>query len=263
MCLIAFNWQPQAALKLVIAANRDEFYARPTLPLHRWSEQPIVAGKDLQAGGTWLGVSTSGRVAALTNYRDMGLQRADAPSRGSIATAFLMGTASADAYLAELERHAPGFNAFNLLLFDGDNLLGFESRHQRTVRFESGTYAVSNADFNTPWPKLNRLRGAVDAALLERRAQGDDYCDTSLQSTLFALLAQRQTAPDAQLPATGIPLDRERALSSEFIQTPDYGTRCSTVLSIGADHAELAERSFDAKGYLGEVQETIVLGSTP
>ena len=263
MCLIAFHWQPHARTKLVLVANRDEFYARPTSALHHWTDQPIVAGRDLQAGGTWLGASTRGRVAALTNYRDAKLQRADAPSRGRIVTAFLLGAASAEAYAAELATLATAHNAFNLLLFDGNCLVGYESRHQRTVRFEPGTHAVSNADFNSSWPKLNRLRSSVDAVLLERKGRPAHGLEVAVRSRLFALLSQRQAAPDAQLPSTGISLDRERALSPEFIQTPDYGTRCSTVLSANAGHIEMTERSFSPTGYLGQVHEVIDWQPTP
>jgi len=257
MCLIAFHWQPNAAIRLVVAGNRDEFYARPTIALHRWADQPIVAGRDLEAGGTWLGIGTGGRVAALTNYRDIAGHRATAPSRGSITSEFLAGHASAADYLETLAQRASVFNPFNLLLFDGTTLLGFESRHTRTVAFAPGTHAVSNADFNTPWPKLMRLRSKVADALGDRPASAVENLDANVHAHLFNLLAQRQTAPDALLPRTGIPVERERALSSEFIQTPDYGTRCSTVAHVGRGFAELTERSFNSSGFGGEVHVRI------
>ena len=247
MCLIAFHWQPLAAVKLVIAANRDEFYARPALKLHHWEDQPIVAGKDLHAGGTWLGMSTTGRVAALTNFRDVARQRADAPSRGSITSAFLGGTTSAQDYLAKLSARAAHFNPFNLLVFDGTSLLGFESRHLRVVPFEAGAHAISNADFNVPWPKLSRLRSGMESVV-----QG-----SNLEARLFELLAERQTAPDTLLPRTGIPMERERALSATFIHTPDYGTRCSTVLWVANGQAVLTERSFGREGFQGEARQHI------
>lgn len=245
MCLIAFQWQPLAAVPLVIAANRDEFYARPALALHRWADQTIVAGKDLQAGGTWLGVSAHGRVAALTNYRDVANHRPDAPSRGDITTAFLAGSATAEQYLDELALRSGDYNPFNLLVFDGLSLMGFESRHRRAIALPPGIHAVSNADFNTPWPKLIRLRTGFERTLAQQ----------SIVPDLFALLCEGRTAADAELPDTGIPLERERALSAEFIHTPDYGTRASSVVLIRRSSAEFIERSFDAHGFVGEASQ--------
>jgi len=257
MCLIVLDWQPQAAIALVIAANRDEFYARPTLPVHRWADKPILAGKDLQAGGTWLGVSTTGRVAALTNYRDVSNMRATAPSRGEITTAFLEGTSSAREYLTELAKQAPSYNPFNLFVFDGHALWGFESRHQRAFQLPEGVSAVSNADFNVPWPKLSRLREGFATTLRQHQvAQSPQMSDAS-RNALIDLLAERRTAPDAALPHTGISIERERALSAEFIHTPDYGTRSSSLLCLGHNHADLTERTFDATGFQGEARQRI------
>jgi uncharacterized protein with NRDE domain len=257
MCLIALDWQPQAAIRLIVAANRDEFYARPTLPLNRWADQPIVAGKDLQAGGTWLGVSTTGRVAALTNYRDVSQLRATAPSRGDITAAFLADTCSAEAYLEELARQASSYNPFNLLVFDGNALWGFESRHQRAFPLPEGVSAVSNADFNVPWPKLSRLRDGFAATMRQHRMTENPQMGDASRNALFDLLAERRTAPDAVLPHTGISVERERALSAEFIHTPDYGTRSSSLLYLGHSRAELTERTFDATGFKGETRQHI------
>lgn len=200
MCLIALNWQPQSSVPLVIAANRDEFYARPTLPLHLWADQAILAGKDLQAGGTWLGVSTSGRLAALTNYRDVSQNRPTAPSRGDIATAFLTGSATAGQYLGELASRAHAYNPFNLLVFDGTSLMGFESRHCRAFKLPEGIHAVSNADFNTPWPKLKRLRNGFVQALAQHDFGAGYTANPSGVNALFALLSDRRTAADPDLP---------------------------------------------------------------
>jgi uncharacterized protein with NRDE domain len=226
-----------------MAANRDEFYARPALPLHRWADQPIVAGKDLQAGGTWLGIGTGGRMAALTNYRDVSQNRPTVPSRGEITTGFLNSSASAEQYLQRLALQSHVYNPFNLLVFDGGTLMGFESRHRRAFVVPQGIHALSNADFNTPWPKLIRLRDGM--------AQHSDV------NALFALLSDRRTAADHALPQTGIALDRERALSAEFIYTADYGTRVSSVVAIGRGHADFTERSFDFNGFCGEARERL------
>ena len=257
MCLIALNWQPHAPVPLIIAANRDEFYARPALPLHPWADQAILAGKDLQAGGTWLGVSASGRVAALTNYRDVSQNRPTAPSRGDITTAFLTGSATAGQYLGELASRAHAYNPFNLLVFDGTSLMGFESRHRSAFKLSEGIHAVSNADFNTPWPKLKRLRDGFAQTLAQHDFGAGNTAEPSGVNALFALLSDRRTAADQDLPQTGIPPDREKALSAEFIHTPHYGTRASAVLILNRGHAEFVERSFDVNGFAGEARQRI------
>ena len=260
MCLITLSWQPASKTRLIIAANRDEFYARPALPLHHWPDPSILAGQDVQAGGTWLGISKNRnpaaslngvRMAALTNYRDTAHHRADAPSRGHITTSFLQGSMSAAAYLDMLSTTATLYNPFNLILFDGQALMGFESRHVRAFALPSGISAVSNADFNTPWPKLVRLREDFEKSL----ARTCD--DNQLEQTLFNLLAHDLVASDAELPQTGISLSRERALSPAFIRAPGYGTRACSVLSVGEHAACFTERSFDANGLKGEVRERL------
>jgi hypothetical protein len=166
MCLIAWNWQPDRSTPLLLLANRDEFYARPALPLHWWGPSPngteVLAGKDLQGGGTWLGVSRSGRLAALTNYRSTQPLRTDTPSRGELVAAFLHGDQDAPTYLEQLAQHCGDYNPFNLLVFDGHQLMGLESRNARVLRKPAGVGGVSNADFQTPWP-LTRLKAACRA----------------------------------------------------------------------------------------------------
>ena len=257
MCLIAVNWQPQAPVPLIIAANRDEFYARPTHALHRWADQSIVAGQDLQANGTWLGVSLGGRVAALTNYRDVAQNRLGTPSRGDITTAFLSGSGTAEQYLQALASRAHAYNPFNLLVFDGLSLMGFESRHRRAFPLSEGVSVVSNADFNVPWPKVDRLRDGFTQTLRQNDLEGEvAVCQPDINA-LLALLADRRTAPDESLPQTGIPLEWEKALSAEFIHTPDYGTRARSVLLVGRNGADFVERSFDVNGVIGEVHQHI------
>jgi uncharacterized protein with NRDE domain len=262
MCLIAFNWQPQAPVPLTLIANRDEFYARPALALHRWKDANLLAGKDLQAGGTWLGVSGTGRVAALTNYRDLQNHRGDAPSRGDITTAFLRGTTSAAQYLAELAQIGHLYNPFNLLVFDGESAMGFESRHAKAFTLPTGVGAVSNADFETPWPKLRRLRNAY-ARHLEAHAKHDGSTEPNPTEDLFALLADRRTASDDELPHTGLPQERERALSAEFIHTPSYGTRACSLLFVHRNKARFLERSFTAAGLSGETEATVEWSGAP
>jgi uncharacterized protein with NRDE domain len=231
MCLIAFNWNPDSETPLLVAANRDEFYARPTAPLAWWDDAPIVAGRDLQAGGTWMGLSRGGRFAALTNYRDPTRQKPDAPSRGALVVDFLCGDDSASDFIHRLRADAPAYNDFNLLLFDGTRPLGYESHGDRSLRFGRGVHAVSNACFDTPWPKVDVLKAGMMGA-------GDQ------DDALLALLADTTIAPDARLPQTGVPLDWERALSAAFIRTPAYGTRSSSIVRIGRRQASFREWTF-------------------
>ncbi len=254
MCLIAFHWQPHSDMPLLLAANRDEFYARPALPLHRWTNQAIVAGKDLQAGGTWLGMGAGGRMAALTNYRDVSQNRPAAPSRGDITTGFLNSTATAERYLQTLALQSHVYNPFNLLVFDGSTLMGFESRNRRAFAMPQGMHALSNADFDTPWPKLTRLREGMAQMVAQ---QEFDAAQPKAINALFGLLSDRRVAADGALPQTGIALERERALSAEFIHTTDYGTRASSVVAIGRGHAHFTERSFDFSGLTGEAHESL------
>lgn len=239
MCLIAWNWQPGSPNPLLLIANRDEFYARPTAPLAWWEDAGILAGRDLQAGGTWLGISRTGRMAALTNHRDPANVRADAPSRGELVSSFLQADTPAADHLAELAERAADYNPFNLLVFDGDMLMGLESRHARVVTMQPGIGAVSNADFLTPWPKLLTLKDRLQSLLAQTRPS---------EAELLELLHHRGVAADADLPSTGIPLALERVLSSAFIATPDYGTRACSVVRFEEDGVQFLEQGFNASG---------------
>lgn len=248
MCLIAWNWQPESPTPLLLIANRDEFYARPTAPLAWWDDAPILAGRDLQAGGTWLGISRSGRLAALTNHRDPSQQRADAPSRGELVTAFLQSDSSAQDYLDTLATSAQRYNPFNLLVFDGTQLLGLESRHAKVITLQPGMGAVSNADFLTPWPKLAYLSSSLQTLLTEAHPS---------DAQLLALLHNPAVAADADLPVTGLPLAFERALSAAFVALPDYGTRACSVLRFEAEQVSFLEQGFDAHGSIDTRQITM------
>ena len=240
MCLIAFHWQPDGPTPLVLAANRDEFYERPTAPLAWWEGDRILAGRDLQAGGTWLGVTRDGRLAAITNHRDPAQAKPDRTSRGLIPVAFLEGGLGARAFLEQLGTEVKRYNPFNLLLFDGRELLGYESRQDRIVPFAPGIHAVSNGDFDEPWPKVEAVRKGL--------AESED------DASLLALLVNAQPAEDSRLPSTGVTLDWERALSSAFIRTPSYGTRASTVLRLGRDSISILEQGYSSDGPGGRIQ---------
>ena len=248
MCLIVFAWRPSHTQPLILAANRDEFYARPTLPLAQWEDAPhVFAGRDLEAGGTWLGVSAEGRFAALTNIRDPG-QTPGSRSRGELVAQFLSGSLSIDEYLREVAGRSAEYGGFNLLVGDRKELHFLNAVDPVARRLEAGVYGLSNAGLNTPWPKLVKARTALTCQLEEPDPQA-----------LFELLADADTPPDADLPHTGVGLATERLLSSVFIASPNYGTRASTVLITNAEGRQrMIERSFGPHGgRLGEVDLSI------
>ena len=246
MCLVAFAIGTSARRPLVIAANRDEFLERPTLPLARWqtpSGQDILSGRDLRAGGTWMGITPAGRIAFLTNVRQA--QSEAAPrSRGELVTRWLEGSGDAAGFVAGLEENGAAFGGFNLVLGD----LGRNAWTWVTNKYDGapllhaqvlapGLYGLSNAGLDTPWPKTLELKRVLAASL----QSGDDAAgDEKLQAMLWTALGNRQRALPADLPHTGVPPDLEAALSSAFVEVPGraYGTRCSTVLLATASGRE-------------------------
>ena len=245
MCLIVFAWRPGHAQPLIVAANRDEFYARPSLTLAQWPEAPHVhAGRDLEAGGTWLGVGANGRFAALTNIRDPH-QPPARKSRGELVARFLTGDMSIDDYLADVVGRSLEYAGFNLLVGNANELWHFNARETEAVMLPPGVYGLSNAGLDTPWPKLLKARAALEEVLDDPQPQA-----------LLALLNDPQTAPFAELPDTGVGLATETLLSSVFIASPTYGTRASTALIVQADGTRwMVERSFGPYGgHLGEVE---------
>ncbi len=238
MCVIFIAWRRHPDYRLVVAANRDEFYARPTAPAAYWPEAPdVLAGRDLEGGGTWLGVTRAGRFAALTNYRRGEGNILDAPTRGRLVSDFLLSTSSPGEYLQSLAEQANDYNGFNLLVGDRESLHWFSNRGGEPLTLESGIYAVSNDLLDTPWPKVVRGKDGF-----QRLLQARDI-DTS---AIFDLLTDRQFAADETLPDTGIGVARERALSPIFIAAGDYGTRSSTVLLVGNDgDVEFHERTHE------------------
>ncbi|MBV7571443.1 NRDE family protein [Pseudomonas sp. PDM32] len=245
MCLIVFAWRPGHAQPLVVAANRDEFYARPSLPLAPWPEAPHVhAGRDLEAGGTWLGVGANGRFAALTNIRDPH-RPPGRKSRGELVARFLTGELTIDDYLADVVDRSLEYGGFNLLVGNPHELWHFNQRESEAVMLAPGVYGLSNAGLDTPWPKLLKARAALSEVLDDPQPQA-----------LLALLSDAQTAPFAELPDTGVGLATETLLSSVFIASQSYGTRASTALIVQADGTRhIVERSFGPYGgHLGEVE---------
>jgi uncharacterized protein with NRDE domain len=246
VCLILVAWQAHPDYPLVIAANRDEFYARRTASADFLAEFPqVLAGRDLEAGGTWLGITREGRFAALTNYRDPANQKPKAPSRGKLVADFLTGDTDIDTYLDSLS--AADYNGFNLLLGNFENknsrLLAFSNVSTDRHELTPGIYGLSNHLLDTPWPKV----GAGKTALNDALAALPD------ETALFHLLHDDTIHPDDTLPATGVSLDWERLLSAAFIRSPEYGTRCSTLVKVGASGtATLDEQTWLPGNQAGE-----------
>jgi uncharacterized protein with NRDE domain len=239
MCLIGFHFRPEGPVPLIVAANRDEYYDRPAAPLTWWEGERILAGQDLWSGGTWMGVSRDGRFAALTNFRDPLRARNGAPSRGFIPLRFLDVGGSASDFMSWLRREAPRYAPFNVLVYDGVELLGYESRHDRNVTFAPGIHGISNGDFDESWPKVEALKAGM--------AVGPDD-----DETLLALLGNTEPFPDDRLPSTGVPIEWERDLSPAFVRTPTYGTRTSTLLRLEQDSVSMLEQRYSPEGPEGQ-----------
>jgi len=254
MCLIAFAWKAHSRYRLVVAANRDEHHSRPTAPAAFWEDAPaLFAGRDLKERGTWMGVTTGGRFSALTNYRDPTEFKAGAPTRGQLVANFLRERTQPFEYAEQLGAIQYMYNGFNLLMGDEHALWYVGNRAGGPREVAPGSHSLSNALLDTPWPKGVGLQGALDAAL-QSRMETDE-----LIASLLNALAGREVAPDAQLPQTGVGLERERELSPRMIVAPLYGTRSATVLLVGNDGSvEVAERSFASDGSItGEVRQAI------
>ena len=243
MCLLVVAWQTHPRYRLIVAGNRDEFHDRPTAPVGWWSDAPdVLAGRDLRAGGTWLGLSRSGRCGLVTNFRDAdAATRADAPSRGELVPAFLRNGSGAAPYLDELQERATQYAGFNLLLGDATGLHYYTNVGGTAPRvLGAGIYGLSNHRLDEPWPKLVRTRERFAAALRDSDPAPATLLDLLGDSTPAAL----DTAPDA-----GLPADLERALSAPFVRHERYGTRCSTVVLVTHDGSTTVyERRFEPAG---------------
>jgi len=238
MCLIFFAINHHPEYKLIIAANRDEFYQRNTAPADFWSDNPnILGGRDLEAAGTWMAMNKNGKISLVTNYRDPANINPKAPSRGQLVSDYLTNGAAPNDYLKQLAPKAALYNGYNLLVGYPDELWYHSNYGNKIQRLSSGVYGLSNHLLDTPWPKVTRGKEKFNEAI-----SGDSIG----AENLFQLLYDEQRASDQQLPDTGIGLERERALSSMFIKTNGYGTRCSTVITISQNNeVTFAERVYD------------------
>jgi uncharacterized protein with NRDE domain len=240
MCLILLALRAHPKYQLVIAANRDEFYARPTAAAGLWEDSPwVLAGRDLVGGGTWLGVNGGGRFAAVSNFRDgREAPRPQAPSRGMLVAEYLTGAEPVTDYLSSVQARGGLYNGFNLIAGDLPTVSYGSNRTPSPRRLDAGIFGVSNHCLDTPWPKLERGKAGLRRLLSGHRALDIE--------ALFALLADRSIPPDADLPDTGVGIEWERLLSPIFIESAHYGTRSSTVLLVDrAGRLTFVERSFE------------------
>ena len=243
MCLILLARGAHRDYPLVIAANRDEYYRRPTAKAAFWDDHPdILAGRDLECMGTWLGVTRNGRFAALTNYRDPRERKTDAPSRGTLVSEFLVSGLEPRAYLDSVASRAQRYNGFNLLAGDVDGVFYLSSRSGAVQAVSPGIHGLSNHLLDTPWPKVQRGKARLRAAL----------ADEPDAESLLNLLQDREPAPENELPDTGIGIEMERVLAPALIVSPQYGTRASTAVLFGSDgRVSFSERTILRDGAAG------------
>lgn len=239
MCLILFAYDIHPRYRLVLAANRDEFFERPAAPLHFWEDNPeILAGRDLKQMGTWMGITRKGRLAALTNYRDPGGIKEGAPSRGDLVVNFLRGSMGPAEYLHEIEAGADSFNGFNLIVGDQDGLYYGSNRGGRFRKLGPGFYGLSNHLLDTPWPKIRSGLARFETLVTAGKA--------NMMPDLEDLLKNQERPSDKELPDTGVGMAWERLLAPIFISGLSYGTRCSSILTIArAGHVHFKELSWE------------------
>lgn len=240
MCLILFGHRAHPAYRLVVAANRDEWFQRPTAAAAFWADAPhVLAGRDLEAQGTWLGVTRTGRFAALTNFRDAESRRTDLPSRGALVRDFLTSDVGPEEYLRSLRDQAGRYNGFSLLVADTRSVRYFSNRNGAARELPAGVYGLSNHLLDAPWPKVRTGKARLAAHL-----EGDVSAERLLE-----ILDDTHEAPADALPRTGVSLEWERQLSPVRILAGAYGTRSSTVVLISAEgEIDFLERSFDPSG---------------
>jgi len=241
MCLLSFAIESHPRYRLILAANRDENYVRPSAPARFWEDEPqILGGRDLEAGGTWLGVTRSGRLAALTNYYGPDEYAADKLSRGRLITDFLCGELSADGYLEHLQQTGEYYNGFGLVFYDKSGFHYFTNRGPSVPGISPGVHGLSNYLLDSHWPKVITVKKGLQAII--------EKSDDINPEDLFTLLSNRTRYPDHLLPDTGVGIERERTLSSIFVSRKEFGTRCSTVVLIGHDNSmTFLERSYDSQ----------------
>jgi uncharacterized protein with NRDE domain len=242
MCLIFLSLNAHPDFKLIIAGNRDEFYQRQTSPAHFWEDHPdLLAGRDLEAGGTWMGITKKGKISLVTNYRDLYNLKSDAPSRGHLVTNYLLNGDQPGEYLNIIAETGSVYNGFNLIVGNSDELHYYSNYRNGVEKIPNGVHGLSNHLLNTPWPKVER--GLVKFKTLINTSKMD-------ASALFEALYDEELASDDKLPDTGIGLARERMLSSMFIKSPGYGSRSTTIITVDRNNNVLfSERVYDLQTF--------------
>ena len=241
MCFLLFSINDHPEYPLILAANRDEHYRRPTQSAQFWEEHPnLIAGRDLSQGGTWLGITKSGRLAALTNYRSPESKQDDRPSRGHLVSDYLQNNESAASYLEKLSKTDQQYNGFNLIVGTIERLYYYSNKAKQVQIIDKGIFGLSNHLLDTPWPKIE-----YGKQHFKTLCDPENHPDPK---QLFALLSSRDLAPQGKLPDTGVGLELERKLSSIFITGGNYGTRCSTVITVDKQgKVNFRERTFDGQ----------------
>jgi len=229
MCLLSFAYQVHSDYRLILVANRDEFYERPTQELHFWEDDSnILGGRDLEAGGTWMAVSREGRFAALTNVRNPALNKTGTKSRGHIIPEYLTSRKNPHSFLAELSHTSSSYNGFNLLAGDKEALCFLSTTDNHVTPLEKGIHGLSNHTLNTPWPKVEKAKNNLTLAV--------NKAGPLPEKDIIGMMQDKVPAEIARLPDTGVGIDLEHALSSLFISMKGYGTRSTSLLLI--DHQE-------------------------
>ena len=271
MCLIVCAFRYDARFPLLIAANRDEFFSRPTEDAHFWADSgdvpSLLAGKDMTQGGTWLGLTREGRFAAVTNIRTSNPE-SGRRSRGHLTREYLLGTKEPQDYMEGLAEHSQEYSGFNLLVGDRESLFYLNNHDGEVKSLSPGLYGLSNGLIDSDWPKVHKTKAAVETLL------GSDEEVTT--DRLTAIMSSREKAPDEELPETGVPLELERALSSSFINNPErgYGTRCTSAIVIdqrqrvgfseqnfGADGNSISRRIFEFELKMSDGSQMAMVGS--
>ncbi len=225
MCLLIIAYKIHPKYRLIVAANRDEYYARPTCFLNFWSENPdIIAGRDLKSMGTWLGITRKGRFSAVTNYRDPKAVKEGRPSRGLLVKGFLESDMNAEKYLSFVKKESSKYNPFNLIVGDREGLWYYSNRAD-IRKLKPGIYGLSNHLLDTPWPKVRKAKQEIKK-IIEKEIKEIDV------EKIFSVLKDKSMPPDHELPDTGVGYEKERMLAPIFIESPDYGTRSSSVILV-------------------------------
>lgn len=255
MCLILFSFNKHADIPLILAANRDEFFQRPSAPAQYWKENPnVLAGQDLVGLGTWLGITKEGKFAAVTNVREPNIVVENPLSRGELTRDYLTSHLSPEKYIESIEANKMRYSGFNLLVGEfrpnNNKLLYISNRQENVAELDSGTYGLSNHLLNTDWPKVKAGKDFINN---NTSTDVEHIHQLEYHENLRQYLENPGLADDEQLPNTGIAYEREKALSAAFIVLPDYGTRTSTILTVSND-----KTSFSEKNYLSSIEKNTI-----